>query len=144
LATRALEPLLAAALGAPLLDANPEVQVHYMHDPVQDQLMLKRVTYFRLKRLRLGPAYERFLRESVAPGGTLLLDRQRSWPVTRVGERHLFQFRRRGWRDRAGAPPAHRADDHPPPLDGLARRGDQSRCWHSSAISSASASVIVR
>ena len=76
-----------------LLDANPDVQVHHMHDPVQDRLMLERMTYFRLKRLRLGPAYERFLRESVAPGGLLLLlDCQRSWPVTQVADRHLFQF----------------------------------------------------
>ena len=77
----------------PLLDANPDLQLHHMHDPVQDRLMLEQMTYFRLKRLRLGPAYERFLRESVAPGGLLLLlDCQRSWPVTRVADRHLFQF----------------------------------------------------
>jgi hypothetical protein len=76
-----------------LLDANPEVQVHHMHDPVQDRLMLEQMIYFRLKRLRLGRAYERFLRDTVEPGGTLLLlDCRRRWPVTRVGERHLFQF----------------------------------------------------
>jgi hypothetical protein len=76
-----------------LLDANPEVQVHHMHDPVQDRLMLEQMTYFRLKRLGLGPAYERFLRDTVEPGGTLLLvDCRHTWPVTRVGDRHLFQF----------------------------------------------------
>lgn len=76
-----------------LLDANPDVQVHHMHDPVQDRLMLEQMTYFRLKRLQLGPAYERFLRDAVEPGGTLLLlDCRRRWPVTRVGDRHLFQF----------------------------------------------------
>lgn len=76
-----------------LLDANPDVQVHHMHDPVQDRLMLEQMTYFRLKRLRLGPAYERFLADTVEPGGTLvLLDCRHTWPVTRVGERHLFQF----------------------------------------------------
>ncbi|MFL5878535.1 MAG: hypothetical protein ACJ782_00230 [Actinomycetota bacterium] len=76
-----------------LLEANPEVQVHHMHDPVQDRLMLEQMTYFRLKRLRLGPAYERFLREVLEPGGTLLLvDCRHTWPVTQVGDRHLFQF----------------------------------------------------
>jgi hypothetical protein len=76
-----------------LLEANPEVQVHHMHDPVQDRLMLEQMIYFRLKRLRLGPTYERFLRESVAPGGTLLLvDCRQRWPVTQIADRHLFQF----------------------------------------------------
>jgi hypothetical protein len=76
-----------------LLDANPDVQVHHMHDPVQDRLMLEQMTYFRLKRRRLGPAYEQFLRDMLEPGGTLLLlDCRHTWPVTRVGDRHLFQF----------------------------------------------------
>jgi hypothetical protein len=39
-----------------LLDANPDVQVHHLHDPVQDRLMLEQMTYLRLKRLRFGPA----------------------------------------------------------------------------------------
>jgi hypothetical protein len=83
-----------------LLDANPEVQVHHMHDPVQDRLMLEQMTYFRLKRLRLGPAYERFLRDTVELGGTLLLlDCRQTWPVTQVGDRHLYQF------GAVGAPP---------------------------------------
>jgi hypothetical protein len=76
-----------------LLEANPEVQVHHMHDPVQDRLMLEQMTYFRLKRLRLGSAYEQFLCDALEPGGTLLLlDCRQTWPVTHVGEQHLFQF----------------------------------------------------
>jgi len=45
-----------------LLQKNPDIQLHHMHDPVQDRLMIQHMTYFRVKRLRLGAAYERFLR----------------------------------------------------------------------------------
>lgn len=83
---RGLEPARA------LLDANPDLVLHQMHDPNQDRLMVRRMTYFRVKRLCLGPAYERFLRDVLAPGGTiLLLSCGLRWPVRRVGERHVFQ-----------------------------------------------------
>jgi len=75
------------------LENNPEVQLHHMHDPNQDRLMIQRMTYFRLKRLRLGAAYENFLRRALDRGGTILLvECGLQWPTTRCGERHLFQF----------------------------------------------------
>jgi hypothetical protein len=76
-----------------LLDANPELQLHHMHDPSQDRLTMQRMTYFRVKRLRLGETYERFLEKSLPPGGTIfLVECQRTWPTTQVGDRHIFQF----------------------------------------------------
>jgi hypothetical protein len=76
-----------------LLAANPELQLHHMHDPSQDRLMIQRMTYFRVKRLRLGEAFERFLTDSLAPGATLfLLECGLRWPTTLVDERHVFQF----------------------------------------------------
>jgi hypothetical protein len=94
-AHRALE--FGARVAAPLLAANPQVSVHHMHDPNQDRLMVRWMTYLRLKRLTLGAAYERFLTDHLAPGGTVLLVRDRSsWPVTRVAERQVFQFGARG------------------------------------------------
>jgi hypothetical protein len=76
----------------PLLDANPELQLHHMHDPNQDRLTIQGMTYFRVKRLRLGETYERFLKNSLPPGGTIfLVECQRTWPTTRVGDRHIFQ-----------------------------------------------------
>src|SRR5947209_6146747 len=54
--------------GQVLLEANPELQLHHMHDANQDRLMVQRMTYFRIKRLRLGEAYQRFLEECLAPG----------------------------------------------------------------------------
>ena len=75
-----------------LLEANPELVLHHMHDPNQDRLTLSGMAYFRVKRTCLGGAYERFLEETLEPGGTIfLVECRRSWPTTRVGERHVFQ-----------------------------------------------------
>ncbi|HET6521304.1 MAG TPA: hypothetical protein VFG47_16015, partial [Geminicoccaceae bacterium] len=79
--------------GRRLLEANPDLQLHHMHDPVQDRLMSQAMTYFRVKRRRLGPAYEGFIADALEPGGTIfLVDCRRTWRTTRVGERHVFQF----------------------------------------------------
>lgn len=76
-----------------LLDANPELQLHHMHDPNQDRLTLARAAYFRVKRRQLGEAFARFLTESLPRGATLFVaDCRLRWPVTRVGDRHVFQF----------------------------------------------------
>ena len=76
-----------------LLDANPDLQLHQMHDPCQDRLMAQGMAYFRIKRRSLGEAYERFLRERLAPGGAIILvDCRHAWPTTSVGPRHVFQF----------------------------------------------------
>lgn len=75
-----------------LLANNPELQLHQMADPNQDRLMIRYMTYFRVKRRRLGPALERFIARSVAPGGTIIItDCTRTWPTVRIGERHYFQ-----------------------------------------------------
>jgi hypothetical protein len=69
------------------------VQLHHLCDPSQDRLMIQQMSYFRFKRLRLGRAYERFLEEALEPGGTVFIaDCRLRWPVTRVSERHFFQF----------------------------------------------------
>ena len=77
---------------ARLLAANPDLQLHHMHDPNQDRLMVRRLAYFRVKRRTLGAAYERFLLDHLAPGGTIvLIENTIHWPVIRIGERHVFQ-----------------------------------------------------
>jgi hypothetical protein len=76
-----------------VLDDNPDLQLHHMQDPVQDRLMVRRMSYFRFKKLTLGGAYRRFIDECLEPGGTIfLVDCRFSWPVTDCGDRHLFQF----------------------------------------------------
>ena len=76
-----------------VLDRNPTLQLHHMHDPVQDRLMVRRMSYFRFKKLVLGDAYRTFLDRWLEPGGTIfLVDCRLSWPITDCGGRHLFQF----------------------------------------------------
>jgi hypothetical protein len=78
--------------GRTLLANNPDVQLHHMHDANQDRLMVRAMTYFRIKRRVLGRVYQRFIEQCLPPGGTLLvLDCQLDWAVTTVGERHFFQ-----------------------------------------------------
>ena len=112
-----------------LLEANPELQLHHMHDANQDRLMIERMTYFRVKRLRLGEAYERFLEQRLSPGGTIfVVDCQLRWPTTRVAGRHVFQH---------GAPGGARPEEY---LQGservaeyLERYGSHRRRWDSPA-----------
>ncbi|KCZ72992.1 hypothetical protein ANME2D_00051 [Candidatus Methanoperedens nitroreducens] len=76
-----------------LLDNNPELQLYQMFDPNHDRLTLKRMAYFRIKRLCLGIRYERFLRESLEEGGAIItVECQSTWPTTKVDDRHIFQF----------------------------------------------------
>jgi hypothetical protein len=78
--------------GADFVATHPEVQLHHMHDAAQDRQMVRVLTYFRYKRRVLGPGYERFLIDRLAPGGTLLLSEcTATWRTTAVGERHVYQ-----------------------------------------------------
>ncbi len=76
-----------------LLDNNPELKLHHMHDPCQDRLTSQGMSYFRVKRMALGEAYECFLQKALPPGGTIfLVECNQSWPTTQVSDRHIFQF----------------------------------------------------
>jgi hypothetical protein len=85
-----------------LLDRNPDVVLHHMHDPEQDELMVARMTYFRTKWRTLPEAYARFL-TGLAPGApVVLVDDGSTWPVVRVGDRHVFQTGAQGGVEPAG------------------------------------------
>ena len=76
-----------------LLAANPESILHHTYDANQDRLLLQGMSCFRLKRTRLGAAYERFLQHHLQPG------RERcswsnaacGWPTLQLAQRHVFQ-----------------------------------------------------
>jgi hypothetical protein len=77
---------------AALLEREPDLILHQMHDPNQDQTMLARMAYLRFKLGGLPVSYRRFIREVLPPGGTIVVvDCTLRWPVLRVGERHVFQ-----------------------------------------------------
>ena len=98
----------------PLLAANPGVVVHQMHDPAQDELMVSRLAYLRVKWTSLPRAYERFLADRLQDGApVLLVDDGSRWPVTRVSERHVFQTGGRGGPTAQG----HLAHPHAPEAD---------------------------
>jgi hypothetical protein len=89
------------SVAPPLLARNPDVVLHHMHDQLQDALMARRMSYFRLKWCRLPDAYASFIEERLALDGTVVVVRDHSsWPVRRVGPRHIFQAGGRG-----GTPP---------------------------------------
>lgn len=78
--------------GQEFVAANPDIQLHHMHDAAQDRQMVRVLTYFRFKRRTLGAGYEDFLHQHLAPGGTLLLSECRaSWDTNALGQRHVFQ-----------------------------------------------------
>lgn len=113
------------ATATALLAGNPHTVLHHMHDPNQDRLTLGRLAYFRVKRTRLGPAYERFLVRTLRPGAVLYLaECTRRWPTTRIGPRHVFQFGAVG-----GMEPDEYAEGSPRVADYLRRHGVARSRW---------------
>lgn len=111
--------------GPVLLEANPDLALHHMHDANQDRLMIRRMTYFRVKRRRLGDPYRRFLERNLAPGGTVfVVDCALRWPTVRVGDRHVFQPGALG-----GAEPAEYVRGGPRVEDLLRRYRSPRRRW---------------
>jgi hypothetical protein len=83
--------------GPALLAHNPGVELHQMQDANQDALSGSQMAYFRVKWTGLPPAYRRFLHERLEPGAPVVVVRDTStWPVTRVGDRHVFQVGAQG------------------------------------------------
>lgn len=55
--------------------------------------MVAGMSYFRVRWHRLPQAYRRFVREHRELGGVLVsAECELTWPTTRLGERHVFQF----------------------------------------------------
>ncbi|WP_433271366.1 hypothetical protein ACQPZF_12205 [Actinosynnema sp. CS-041913] len=112
---------------AAFAEANPGIAVHHMHDANQDRLMIRHMAYFRFKYQRLPPAYVDFLRECLAPGGTVLIsDCTEHWPTTTTGPRQVFQHGAVG-----GATPEEYARGGPRIARFLAGYGSPVRAWDS-------------
>lgn len=78
--------------GEDFLQNNPGMKLHHMYDPGQDRLTLEKITYFRVKMQRMHLVYERFINNHLQEGGTIIIsDCTRTWPVTTVNDRFIFQ-----------------------------------------------------
>lgn len=118
-----------ASVAEPLLANNPDVTLHHMHDGNQDRLMIDLMTYFRLKWLRLPRAYAEFLATRLMPGAPIILvDCGLSWPVTRIGDRHVFQTGAYG-----GLSPDEYLGGSPRVAEFLAAQGSPLRAFESPA-----------
>lgn len=121
----AAEVELGRAAAQRLLAANPDLDLHQMQDPNQDRLMLSHIRYFRVKWRRMPPAYVAYLARTLPPGATLLVsDCQLRWPVTRLGDRHVFQFGGHG-----GLTPDGYRDSSAAVADFLSLNGSPRRSW---------------
>jgi hypothetical protein len=79
--------------GDVLLRNNPHLKLHHMFDPSQDRLTLEKISYFRVKMLRMDLEYERFIINHLQEGGTIIVSNcTRKWPVTTISDRFTFQF----------------------------------------------------
>lgn len=115
----------AGQVARAMLAANPELILHQMFDPNGDRLTLARFSYLRVKRAVLGPTYRQFITRNLAPGGTILvIDCAHQWPVTTVGERHLFQFGGVG-----GVSPEELSQGSPRIAAFLEAQGSDRRAW---------------
>lgn len=69
--------------------------------------MVAGMSYFRVKWRRLPAAYRVFLRDHLAPGGTIVISNcEIRWSTTGLGERYVFQHGAVGarpWRSSATA-----------------------------------------
>ncbi|KAL5049071.1 hypothetical protein BDW71DRAFT_204825 [Aspergillus fruticulosus] len=75
-----------------LLEMNPGIELCHMADPNQDQLMIRRMAYFRLKFIQMTQAYRNFLLDALEAKGTIIIVRcGLKWPSTKVADRHYFQ-----------------------------------------------------
>jgi hypothetical protein len=111
--------------GEALVAANPDLVLHHMHDANQDRLMVAGMSYFRVKWRRLPAAYRDFLRDCLAPGGTIVVSEcELRWPTTRIGERYVFQHGALG-----GATPDEFRYGGPRVSEYLARYGSPHRRW---------------
>ncbi|MCP3103745.1 hypothetical protein LZ198_33165 [Myxococcus sp. K15C18031901] len=110
-----------------LLEDQPDLQLHHLHDADQDRLPLRGVSRLHLKRRVLGDTYRQFLEESLEPGATLFVSEcTLRWPTLRLGPHHVFQHGSLG-----GATPHELLHGGPRVRDFLQRQGSDFPRWPS-------------
>lgn len=70
----------------------PLMRAYQMHDPIQDRMMVANIAYFRMKRIRLGDTIGEYVKQTLMPGGTIIISNcEYTWPAARMGDDHTFQ-----------------------------------------------------
>lgn len=96
--TDEVDPHLARArqLADRVLANNPDVQLISHFDPVHDGWLTRYLNHLRIKPRRLPAAYQRLMRERLAPGGTIVhLACEAEWLSYQLGPQHDYQIG--GW-----------------------------------------------
>lgn len=110
----------AARLLSP--DGRFEVIVHY--DPIHDRDLVRHAALLRVRLLSLPRAYREFIREHLAPGGTLILaEGTYPWPQVELAPGVWLQVGGLG-----GISPQEYLRDYPPPGEAVARRESEWGC----------------
>jgi hypothetical protein len=79
-----------------IADRNPGLMTIQHYDPIHDGWMTRYVNHLRIKLIDLPEAYAEFIRERLAPGGSIIyLEGGVSWLRYRLGVRSVFQVG--GW-----------------------------------------------
>jgi len=88
----------SAALARQLAERIPEILTIQHFDPVHDVWLTRYLNHLRLKLTDLPPAYQDFIHQRLAPGGSLVyLECGAAWLRYRTGPRSVFQVG--GWGD---------------------------------------------
>lgn len=89
---------LSHALALRLAERCPELLTIQHYDPVHDGWLTRSINHLRLKLLALPLLYQNFIRQRLAPGGSIVyLECTAPWQRYRVGPRSVFQVG--GWGD---------------------------------------------
>ncbi|MDG5815135.1 hypothetical protein QA601_08600 [Chitinispirillales bacterium ANBcel5] len=75
-----------------ITENNRDLAVYQAHDPIQDRLLMKRVSLFRLKQLQLHPPVYHFLNTKVLSDSPVItIECNHKWPLYTSSERSFFQ-----------------------------------------------------
>lgn len=103
-------------------DGRFELVVHY--DPIHDRDLVAHACLIRVRLLALPEAYRKFIRDHLAPGGTLILaEGTYSWPQVELGPGVWLQIGGLG-----GIEPEEYLAHYPPPGPTLVRRESEWGC----------------
>jgi hypothetical protein len=75
-----------------ILKSSPDLVAVNHYDPIHDRFLVAEVNHVRLKLQDMPQAYQQFISEHLAPGGTVFYaDNQFEWLQYKINDQHMFQ-----------------------------------------------------